>query len=241
MKTVDVKKIDSAFNDSKVFVAEIKKRFPNSYEVISKLRQDLKVYQFDLSNIVGDLKLMADSTIRDVDKTSRALNLRKKILAGEGRGGAMTPEKDVNIWKQTIKMQTNNMTDSIEKCDKIITALGALQKAVKQCSDELQSEIDQLRKRLEASNKELKRKLVDLEKKMKSIGCVNNGKELLRAIFTLGLACLMPNDTKKEMMNVKADLREEQAIIQAISKRMNYFDDLLGAADTLVKESEHVL
>ena len=90
MKTVDVKKIDSAFNDSKVFVAEIKKRFPNSYEVISKLRQDLKVYQFDLSNIVGDLKLMADSTIRDVDKTSRALNLRKKILAGEGRGGAMT-------------------------------------------------------------------------------------------------------------------------------------------------------
>lgn len=87
----------------------------------------------------------------------------------------------------------------------------------------------------------MKRKLIDLEKKMKSIGCVNNGKELLRAIFTLGLACLFDNDTKKEMMNVKADLREEQAIIQAISKRMNYFDDLLGAAHTLVKESQHVL
>ena len=116
-----------------------------------------------------------------------------------------------------------------------------MQKAVKQCSDELQSEIDSLRKRLEANNKELKRKLVDLEKKMKSIGCVNNGRELLRAIFTLGLACLFDNDTKKEMMNVRADLREEQAIIQAISKRMNYFDDLLGAAETLVKESQHVL
>ena len=48
---------------------------------------------------------------------------------------------------------------------------------------------------------------------MKSIGCVNNGKELLRAIFTLGLACLFDNDTKKQFLNVKADLREEQAII----------------------------
>jgi hypothetical protein len=43
------------------------------------------------------------------------------------------------------------------------------------------------------------------------------------------------------MLNVKADLREEQAIIQAIAKRMNYFDDLLGSADTLVKESGEVL
>jgi archaellum component FlaC len=123
----------------------------------------------------------------------------------------------------------------------IIKALEKLQKAVKVCSDELESEIVQLRKTIEASNANLKRKLIDLEKKMKSIGCVNNGKELLRAIFTLGLACLFDNDTKKEMLNVKADLREEQAIIQAIGKRMNYFDDLLGSAKTLVKESAAVI
>jgi len=55
----------------------------------------------------------------------------------------------------------------------------------------------------------LKRKLADLEKKMKAIGCVNNGTEMLRAIMTLGLACLFDNDTKKEFNNVKADLREE--------------------------------
>lgn len=133
------------------------------------------------------------------------------------------------------------MTASIEKCDLIIAALDKLQKAVKICSDELESEIVQLRKTLEASNANLKRKLINLEKKMKSIGCVNNGKELLRAIFTLGLACLFDNDTKKEMMNVKADLREEQTIIQAISKRMSYFDDLLGSAHTLVEESAAVI
>jgi len=77
---------------------------------------------------------------------------------------------------------------------------------------------------------------------LKSVGCVNNGKELLRAIFTLGLACLLgQSDTKKEMLNVQADLKEEAAIIKAISKRMNYFDDLMGSADQLVKESEGVL
>jgi hypothetical protein len=53
----------------------------------------------------------------------------------------------------------------------------------------------------------LKHELEQIEKKLKAIGCVNNGAELLRAIFTLGLACLLDHsDTKKEMMNVKADL-----------------------------------
>lgn len=210
VRTVDPKKIDAAFNDSRVFVAEIKKRFPNSHAIIAKMRQDLKIYQFDLSNIINDLKLMADSTSRDVDKTNRTLNLRAKILTGH----RMSPEKDQKIWNQTIKMQVNNMTASIEKCDVIIKALVALQKAVKVCNDTLEAEIVSLRKKLEASNANLKRKLADLEKKMKAIGCVNNGAELLRAIFTLGLACLLgKSDTQKEYENVKADLVEEQAII----------------------------
>jgi len=238
VKTVDVKKIDAAFNDSRVFVAEIKKRFPNSYQVISALRQKLKVYQFDLSNIVQDLSLMADSTQNDVKKTVRTLGLRKKILGKN----TLTPAKDVKVWGMAIKEQTNGLTDSIEKCDVIIKALEALQKAVKACNDELEKEIDNLRKSLEASNQQLKHKLAQIEKKLKSVGCVNNGKELLRAIFTLGLACLLgQSDTKKEMLNVQADLKEEQAIINAISKRMNYFDDLLGSAHTLVKEAAGVL
>lgn len=76
---------------------------------------------------------------------------------------------------------------------------------------------------------------------MKSIGCVSDGRELLRAIFTLGLSCLWDSNTKKRYENVKVDLREEQVIIQAMSKRMGFFDDLKSAADTLVKESAGVL
>jgi len=117
-----------------------------------------------------------------------------------------------------------------------------LQKHVKVCSDELASEIDALRGKLAASSKKLKFKLENIEKKLKSIGCINNGKELLRAIFTLGLSCLLgQSDTKKEMLNVQADIKEEKAIIDAISKRMNYFDDLMGSAKSLVKESAGVL
>jgi hypothetical protein len=76
---------------------------------------------------------------------------------------------------------------------------------------------------------------------MKSIGCVNNGRELLRAIFTLGISCAFDSNTKKEYMNVKVDLKEEQTIIQALSKRMGYFDELKKSADTLVKESAGLL
>jgi hypothetical protein len=122
VRTIDPKKIDAAFDDSKKFVAEIRKRFPKSYEIIAKNRQDMKLYQFDLVNIVDDLKLMTDSTIRDVDKTTRTLKLRKKILDAKH----LQPEKDLKIWNQAIKGQVQNLTSSIEKCDKIIKALEAL-------------------------------------------------------------------------------------------------------------------
>jgi hypothetical protein len=51
-KTVDPKKIDASFNDSKKFVAEIRKRFPKSYGIVKGLRQDLKLHHFDLANII---------------------------------------------------------------------------------------------------------------------------------------------------------------------------------------------
>jgi DNA repair exonuclease SbcCD ATPase subunit len=153
----------------------------------------------------------------------------------------ITADKDLKVWNMTIKSQVNELTDSIEKCDEIIKALEDLQKNTKKAKDTLEDAIEQLRKALEASNKELQRKLTDLEKKMKSIGCINNGRELLRAIFTLGLSCLFDSNTKREYENVKVDLKEEQTIIQAMSKRMNFFDDLKGAADTLVKESAGVM
>jgi hypothetical protein len=43
------------------------------------------------------------------------------------------------------------------------------------------------------------------------------------------------------MENIKADLLEQSTIMQAISKRMNYFDDLLGSARTLLEESAGIL
>lgn len=203
VKTVNPEKIDAAFNDSKTFVAEIRKRFPNSYEVIRKQREQLKQYQNDLSGIIQDLSLMADSTRNDTNKTIRTLNLRRKILAKH----TMNHKKDVKIWDKAISEQINSIEDSMKKCDLIIHQLKLLQVAVKKCADTLENEIDTLRKRVAASSAQMKYKLDNIEKKLKSIGCVNNGKELLRAIFTLGLACLLDHsDTKKEMLNIKADL-----------------------------------
>ena len=38
VRSIDPEKIDAAFNDSKTFVAEIKKRFPAHYNLIAKIR-----------------------------------------------------------------------------------------------------------------------------------------------------------------------------------------------------------
>jgi len=76
---------------------------------------------------------------------------------------------------------------------------------------------------------------------MEAVGCISNGKELLRAILTFGYSCSLDSPTKIELQNVKTDLKEEQTIILAIDKRMGYFDGLKDAADTLVSESSQVL
>lgn len=63
-----------------MFVAEIKKRFPNSHAVISGIRSKLKAYQLDLSNLIQDLALMADTTENDTNKTIAVLEIRTRKL-----------------------------------------------------------------------------------------------------------------------------------------------------------------
>jgi hypothetical protein len=80
------------------------------------------IYQTDLSDIVGDLKLMADSTDNDADKVIKVVNVRNRKLEKKD----LTPEKDAKVWGQAIKKMVDNMDDSIKKCDVIIKALGEL-------------------------------------------------------------------------------------------------------------------
>jgi len=138
---------------------------------------------------------MAQSTARDCDKTIKDLSLRQKIV----HKGTMNGFKDSKLWKRVIDKQVNNLAHSIERCTQIIKELTRLREACKKASDTLEAEVEVLMNKLKSRVASLETKLKDLEQKMKNIGCVNNGKELLRAIFTLGLACLMPNDTKKKL------------------------------------------
>lgn len=79
-KTVDPAKIDASFDNSKTFAAEIAKRFPKSYKIVTQLRQDLKVHHFDLSNTIQDVSLLADSTKNNARRTIKKLNLRKTFI-----------------------------------------------------------------------------------------------------------------------------------------------------------------
>lgn len=80
-KTVDPVKLDASFNDSKVFAAEIAKRFPKSYKTVTSIRQDLKIHYIDLSNTIQDVSSLADSTKYNAGRTLKKLKLRKKFVA----------------------------------------------------------------------------------------------------------------------------------------------------------------
>lgn len=146
-KAADPKKLDASFNDSKVFAAEIKKRLPKSYGVVTKLRQDLKVHHFDLSNAIHEVSLLAETTKANADRTIRKLALRKKFVS---EGTYKThPEKDVKIWTFAIRRQVEDLSTSIAGCDKILTTLKKLQKDVSRVQAQLESELSHMRKTLE--------------------------------------------------------------------------------------------
>jgi hypothetical protein len=98
------------------------KRFPTSYENIKNTRPDMKEYQFNLTNLIQDLSLMTDSTINGINKTQKTLNLRVTKLQKK----SLSSDVDLKVWNMTIKSQVNELTDSIEKCDEIITQLKEL-------------------------------------------------------------------------------------------------------------------
>jgi len=206
-KTVDPKKIDAAFDNSKVFAAEIAKRFPESYKIVASLRKDLKIHHFDLSNSIQDVSLLADSTKENAQKTLRKLGLRDK-LKGKGKL-ASKPILDIKIWQYAIRRQIEDLTGSLTKCDTIIEFLKTLQKNVSKTQDDLEAELDAIKKNLEKSLKEKAYKLKEMEQKLKSTGCVNNSAELFRAILTLGIACAFDSPTRRKLDNLKADLVEE--------------------------------
>jgi len=124
--------------------------------------------------------------------------------------------------------------NNVGKCGAIIKLLKKLEKDIKKANDELNKEVDTLMEILKQRKKKLHHDLQQLEAKMKSLGCVNNSGELLRAIFTLGIACLFDSPTKKKMMNVRADIQEEKAIMEALAKRLFYFDDLKDSGKKLL-------
>lgn len=86
--------------------------FPKSYTRMVALRQDLKVHHFDLMNTIKDVELLAQSTMDNLSRSVKKLNLRKKYL-DQDRLKASTDEK---IWKYEIKYQISDLTNSMTRC-----------------------------------------------------------------------------------------------------------------------------
>jgi len=151
------------------------------------------------------------------------------------------PMLDLKVWSYAIKRQVDDLTTSITECDKIIAILMKLQVDVAQVQDALEAELDKIKNNLESSVKAQRAKMADLEQQLKSAGCVNNSAELLRAIFTLGIACAFDSPTKIKLQNVRNSLIEEETILKALLKRMGYFDGLVDVAKTLTEQATGLL
>jgi hypothetical protein len=82
------------------------------------MRQDLKVHQFTLSNLIKDVSLLASSTKSNLKRSIRKLNLRAKYEQDDGK--VLTAVMDTKIWKYEIKSQIADLTKSQEGANTII-------------------------------------------------------------------------------------------------------------------------
>jgi N-methylhydantoinase B/oxoprolinase/acetone carboxylase alpha subunit len=120
---VNPEEIQKNFADSADFQAKIARLFPTQYDKVQKLRQDLKIHHFELSNITKNVELLASSTKQNLRRSIRKLQLREKYENSD----RLTPETDVKIWKYEIKSQIYDLTYSMEKCSNIVKELEKLQ------------------------------------------------------------------------------------------------------------------
>lgn len=164
--------------------------FPDDYAIVAKLRQDLKIHHFDLSNAIKDVELLAKSTKSNLRRSVRKLDLRKKYLEGD----KLKPNTDAKIWKYEIKSQVADLTVSLEEVNKIVKVLEKLQVNCVKTADDLDNVLksikEQLIKRIEMKKIEIK----SLEERLKNAKC-----DFWKNLITFGGACAAAAKMKGEI------------------------------------------
>lgn len=165
--TVKPEEVKKNFGDSAQFAAEIAKMFPKEYEVVTKLRQDLKIHHFDLGNQIKDVELLASMTKDNLRRSIRKLALREKYL----EGNKLKPSTDAKIWKYECKSQISDLGISLEKCNAIVKVLEKLQKDCARTADDLNSVLLKIKEMLKKSIAAKKLSIADLEKRAAAAKC----------------------------------------------------------------------
>lgn len=206
--------------------------FPKEYAIVAKLRQDLKIHHFELSNAIKDVELLADTTKNNLRRSIRKLNLRKKYLTED----RLKPNTDAKIWKYEVKSQIADLTVSYDRCTAIVGVLDKLQKDCARTSDDLKNVLKNIKELLKTRMEEKKIKIQEMEAKLKEAHC-----GFWDAMFTLGISCIKAGNMRAELEKTKRIFENELRVAERLNKRMHYFDGLKTLSNQLVEESTGLL
>jgi phytoene dehydrogenase-like protein len=70
---VDPEKVQNVFDDNAKFNAELSKIFPHTYAKLTQMRQNLKIHYNELIEVVNDLKYLAQSTDKNLQRSYRKI------------------------------------------------------------------------------------------------------------------------------------------------------------------------
>ena len=97
--------MNKVFGSSARFAAQISDLLPHEYNTLIKLRQDLKVHHFDLSNAIKDVELTAQSTRDNMSRTIRKMKLRARYVKAK----KLKDSTDAKIWKYAFRYMKSDL------------------------------------------------------------------------------------------------------------------------------------
>lgn len=110
--------------------------FGEEMGTIEEEKYMLKIHHFDLANLIKDSELIGTSTMENMDRVFRRLEIRDKWHA-EGPK-KYTVSRIGKIWKAEFKYLISNLERSITELDDIIKKLDILKKACEKTKGTIQ-------------------------------------------------------------------------------------------------------
>lgn len=105
----------------------------------------MKIHFFNIAGLIKDVELLGQSTIDNLDKIQRRVNVREKWKTQ----GKLTYKRLGNVWKNEMKYLISSLERSLDRLNNIIGKLKTLEENCLRSKEKIADAVKFIRKAIE--------------------------------------------------------------------------------------------